>query len=201
MTGADDGFVPERYRYAAVPHVMVGDAAGAIDFHVRAFGAREDVRIEAPGGGVLHAEIGIGRSVLMPGDVADGAPFTAPTVLGGTSVALRVHVPDADALAERAAAAGAEVFQPPATTAPYGSGTSAPPPRRLALPQGRGRCARPRVPGGPGGAERRRIACAAAADRGRAGRRRGGRVPSGGGGLDRGQWGVRLPGVPYRGSC
>ncbi|MFB7474814.1 VOC family protein [Kitasatospora sp. NPDC056184] len=93
---------------------MVGDAAAAIDFYVRAFGAREDIRIDAPGGGVLHAEISIGRSVLMLGDGgADGAPFTAPSALGGTSVALHVYVPDVDALAARAEAAGADVLQPP----------------------------------------------------------------------------------------
>ncbi|MER6365312.1 VOC family protein [Kitasatospora sp. NPDC001527] len=111
---ATDGVVPDRYRYAAVPHIMVADAAAAIDFYERAFGAREDIRIDAPGGGVLHAEISIGRSVLMLGDAGgDGAPFTAPSVLGGTSVALHVYVPDVDALAARAEAVGAEVLQPP----------------------------------------------------------------------------------------
>ncbi|WP_380285334.1 VOC family protein [Kitasatospora purpeofusca] len=114
MTATADSVVPDRYRYAVVPHIMVGDAASAIDFYVRAFGAREDVRIDAPGGGVLHAEISVGRSVLMLGDSGgDGAPFAAPSALGGTSVALHVYVPDVDALAERAAAAGAEVLQPP----------------------------------------------------------------------------------------
>ncbi|MFC5890222.1 VOC family protein [Kitasatospora aburaviensis] len=96
---------------------MVDDAAAAIDFYQRAFGAHEDVRIDAPGGRILHAEISIGRSVLMLGDAgagpAEGAPFTAPAVLGGTSVALHVFVPDVDALVARAGAAGAEILQPP----------------------------------------------------------------------------------------
>ncbi|WP_435652520.1 VOC family protein [Kitasatospora purpeofusca] len=92
---------------------MVDDAAAAIDFYRRAFGARQDFRIDAPGGGVLHAEISIGASVLMLGDAGGDAPFTAPAALGGTSVALHVWVPDVDALAERAAAAGAEVLQSP----------------------------------------------------------------------------------------
>ncbi|MFJ4091917.1 VOC family protein [Kitasatospora sp. NPDC089913] len=93
---------------------MVEDAAAAIDFYRRAFGARQDVRIDAPGGGVLHAEISIGASVLMLGDAGGGgAPFTAPAALGGTSVALHVYVPDVDALTARAEAAGAEILQPP----------------------------------------------------------------------------------------
>ncbi|MEV0189393.1 VOC family protein [Kitasatospora purpeofusca] len=113
-TSATDTVVPERYRYAVVPHIMVDDAAAAIDFYQRAFGARQDFRLDAPGGGVLHAEISIGASVLMLGDSgADTAPFTAPTALGGTSVALHVFVPDVDALAARAEAAGAEILQPP----------------------------------------------------------------------------------------
>ncbi|MEV5151429.1 VOC family protein [Streptomyces werraensis] len=110
--------IPARYRYAVVPHIMVDDAAAAIDFYRRAFGAREDFRLEAPGGGVLHAEITIGRSVLMLGDAsvkeAEDASFTAPAFLGGgTSVTLHVFVPDVDALAARAEAEGADVLQPP----------------------------------------------------------------------------------------
>ncbi|MET8897478.1 VOC family protein [Streptomyces albogriseolus] len=110
--------VPERYHYAVVPHIMVDDAAAAIDFYRRAFGAREDFRLEAPGGGVLHAEITVGRSTLMLGDAsvkeAEDASFTAPAFLGGgTSVTLHVFVPDVDALAARAEAEGAEVLQPP----------------------------------------------------------------------------------------
>lgn len=109
--------VPERYHYAVVPHIMVDDAAAAIDFYRRAFGAREDFRLEAPGGGVLHAEITVGRSTLMLGDAsvkeAEDASFTAPAFLGGTSVTLHVFVPDVDALAARAEAEGAEILQPP----------------------------------------------------------------------------------------
>ncbi|MEU4154571.1 VOC family protein [Streptomyces sp. NPDC026659] len=56
--------IPDRYRYAVIPHIMVDDAAAAIDFYQRAFGAVEQFRIPAPGSGILHAEITIGRSTL-----------------------------------------------------------------------------------------------------------------------------------------
>lgn len=110
--------IPDRYRYAVIPHIMVDDAAAAIDFYQRAFGAREDFRIDAPGGGILHAEITVGRSALMLGDAGaddgDMASFAPPASLGGrTSVTLHVYVPDVDGLAERAEAAGAEILQPP----------------------------------------------------------------------------------------
>ncbi|MEV6687106.1 VOC family protein [Streptomyces sp. NPDC051130] len=110
--------IPDRYRYSVIPHIMVDDAAAAIDFYERAFGAREDFRVDAPGGGILHAEITIGRSALMLGDAgtaeAEAASFAAPASLGGgTSVTLHVFVPDVDALAKRAEAADAEILQPP----------------------------------------------------------------------------------------
>ncbi|MFD3324427.1 VOC family protein [Streptomyces sp. NPDC058701] len=107
--------VPARYRNAVVPHVMVADAPAALSFYARAFGAVEDVRLERPGGGVLHAEIRIGDAVLMLGDGGDpaGDPFASPTALGGTSVALHVYVPDVDALARTAVAAGAELLREP----------------------------------------------------------------------------------------
>ncbi|PBC70487.1 PhnB protein [Streptomyces sp. TLI_235] len=109
--------IPDRYRHAVVPHIMVDDAAAAIDFYRRAFGARELFRIDAPGGGILHAEIAVGQSVLMLGDAsvdeAEAAAFVAPTSLGGTTVTLHVFVSEVDELAERARAAGAEIVQPP----------------------------------------------------------------------------------------
>lgn len=110
--------IPDRYRYAVVPHIMVDDARAAIDFYQRAFGAREDFRIDAPGGGILHAEITIGKSTLMLGDASveeaeEGALASPSSLGGGTSVTLHVFVPDVDALAKRAEAAGAEILQPP----------------------------------------------------------------------------------------
>ncbi|WP_399886911.1 VOC family protein [Streptomyces sp. BBFR51] len=110
--------IPDRYRYAVIPHIMVDDAAAAIDFYQRAFGAREDFRLDAPDGGVMHAEITVGHSALMLGDAgaaeAEPGSFTAPSSLGGgTSVMLHVFVPDVDSLAKRAEAAGAEILQPP----------------------------------------------------------------------------------------
>ncbi|MFF4488756.1 VOC family protein [Streptomyces sp. NPDC001544] len=105
--------VPQRYHRSVVPHIMVSDADAAIAFYATAFGAVEEFRLAHPQGGILHAEIRIGESVLMLGDVSEG-PFTAPAALGGTSVALHVFVPDVDELAKRAVTAGAELVQAPA---------------------------------------------------------------------------------------
>ncbi|MEV7180851.1 VOC family protein [Kitasatospora sp. NPDC093679] len=109
--------IPEHYRNAVVPHVMVDGAAAAITFYEAAFGASEHVRLEGEGGRIVHAEIGIHGATLMLGD-AD-APFTTPDA-AGASVALHVHVPDVDALSARAVDAGAELLAPPADM-PYGA--------------------------------------------------------------------------------
>ncbi|WP_330334197.1 VOC family protein [Streptomyces sp. NBC_00536] len=104
--------IPERYRTAVVPHIMVSDAAAALSFYGRAFGAVEEFRLDRPDGGVLHAEIRIAGAVLMLGDTSEG-PFVAPDGLGGTTVALHVFVPDVDALTAAAVAAGAELVREP----------------------------------------------------------------------------------------
>jgi PhnB protein len=105
--------IPEAYRNAVVAHIMLDGAADAIDFYARAFGAVELFRLDGPDGRVLHAEIRIQGSTLMLGD-AEGPHFHAPTTAGGTTVGLHVFVDDVDALAQRAAEAGAELLQPPA---------------------------------------------------------------------------------------
>ncbi|GAA1106548.1 MULTISPECIES: VOC family protein [Kitasatospora] len=109
--------IPEQYRYAVVPHVMVDGAAEAIEFYVAAFGASEHFRMEGEAGRIAHAEIGVHGSTLMLGD-AD-APFSPPDALGA-SVALHVYVPDVDGLSARAVSAGAELLSPP-TDMPYGA--------------------------------------------------------------------------------
>ncbi|MGW0363018.1 hypothetical protein [Streptomyces sp. NPDC002990] len=52
--------IPARYRTAVVPHILVADGSAALSFYKEAFGAVEDFRIDAPEGGVLHAEMRIG---------------------------------------------------------------------------------------------------------------------------------------------
>lgn len=109
--------IPEHYKYAVIPHIMVDGAAEAIKFYVKAFGASELFRLDGDDGRIVHAEISVRGSTLMLGD-AD-APFS-PTGEGGASVALHVYVPDVDALTAQAVAAGAELLSSP-TDMPYGA--------------------------------------------------------------------------------
>lgn len=105
--------IPGRYRYAAVPHIMIDGAAEAMAFYATAFGAEEIMRIARPDGRILHAEIRIHDSVLMVGDGDGDGAFLDPRKAGGTMVGLHVYVEDVDMLYRRAVAAGAESLQPP----------------------------------------------------------------------------------------
>jgi uncharacterized glyoxalase superfamily protein PhnB len=50
------------------PYLCVKDAARAIDFYGRAFGAREKFRLSEPSGRIGHAELEFGRMMLMLSD-------------------------------------------------------------------------------------------------------------------------------------
>jgi uncharacterized glyoxalase superfamily protein PhnB len=90
--------------------LVVADAAGAIDFYTRAFGAVENGERYVIDGKIVHAQVVIGPVTVSLKDEGDGDP--APTTLGGTPVILGLDVTDADAVAERMLAAGATVLYP-----------------------------------------------------------------------------------------
>ena len=51
--------VPDGYR-TITPHIILDDAAKAIEFYQKAFGAKERMRMPGPGGKIVHAEVTIG---------------------------------------------------------------------------------------------------------------------------------------------
>jgi PhnB protein len=103
--------IPDGY-HSATPYLIVDGAARAIDFYSRAFGARELMRISAPGNRVGHAEIKIGDSVIMLADEHPEIQARGPRHYGGSPVSILLYVDDVDALFERAIAAGATETRP-----------------------------------------------------------------------------------------
>jgi PhnB protein len=103
--------IPEQYKQAVIPHIMIDGAAEAITFYTAAFDASEHLRLDGDDGRILHAEIGIHGSTVMLSDPS--APF-APPGADGASVALHVYVPDVNALTAQAVAAGASLLSAPA---------------------------------------------------------------------------------------
>jgi uncharacterized glyoxalase superfamily protein PhnB len=96
------------------PYLRVRDAARALEFYKRAFGARELFRLTEPSGRIGHAEIKIGGTTLMLADEYPEMNIVGPQTLGGTSFSIHLHVDDADAWIERAIAAGATMLRPAA---------------------------------------------------------------------------------------
>jgi PhnB protein len=103
--------IPDGY-HTVTPYLIESDAAGAIEFYKKAFGATETMRMVAPGGKVGHAEIQIGDSRIMLADEFPDMGIKSPLSYGGTPVSLLLYVPDVDARFKQAIAAGAKETRP-----------------------------------------------------------------------------------------
>jgi PhnB protein len=107
--------VPEGYRTVNA-YLIVDDAARAIDFYARAFGATEIYRLpmkDAQGQEkVGHAEIRIGDTNLMLSDEWPDMNCLGPNRRGGPTASFVIYGPDADAAWQRAVDAGATAERP-----------------------------------------------------------------------------------------
>ncbi len=98
--------VPEGH-HTITPQLTLENAAQAIDWYKKALGATELGRAVGPDGKIMHAELRIGDSLFMLNDaMMEGK---GPKAYGGSPASLWVYVEDADALFNRAVAAGAQV--------------------------------------------------------------------------------------------
>ena len=103
--------IPEGY-HTATPYLIVKDAARAIEFYKKAFGATELMRMPGTGGKIGHAEIKIGDSPIMLADEVPGMGFRSPESLGGSPISILLYVEDVDVVFSEALAAGAKVQRP-----------------------------------------------------------------------------------------
>jgi uncharacterized glyoxalase superfamily protein PhnB len=100
--------------HSVTPHLVCDGAAAAIEFYRKAFGAIELGRMAGPDGRLMHAQLTIGDSAVMLVDENPQCGAIGPKSLKGTPVTIHLYVEDADAIVERAVAAGATVVMPPA---------------------------------------------------------------------------------------
>lgn len=96
------------------PYLMVRDAQAAIAFYQQAFGATELFRLVEPSGRIGHVELQLGPVVLMVCDEFPEYGMVGPQGGQFTGCTIHLHVDNADAMAERAVAAGATLTMPPA---------------------------------------------------------------------------------------
>lgn len=94
--------IPDGYQ-SITAGANLKDAAKAIEFFKKAFGAEEIVCMKGPSGTVMHCEMKIGDSRIMFGDAVKDPVHNIHAML---------YVQDADAVFKRAVDAGSTVKQP-----------------------------------------------------------------------------------------
>jgi len=100
--------IPDGF-HAVTPYLTVKNAAEAIEFYKRAFGAQERMRMPMPGGKVGHAELQIRDSIVMLADEFPDCGNQSPDTLGGSPVGFALYVENVDQAFKRAVDAGATV--------------------------------------------------------------------------------------------
>lgn len=103
--------IPSDYPVIS-PYLCIKDAAAAMEFYKKAFGATERARMAGPDGTVMHAEMKIGDGLFMLADEFPEMGFRSAQTLGGSPVTIHVYVKDVDALAAQAVSAGATLAKP-----------------------------------------------------------------------------------------
>lgn len=98
--------------HTITPHLVCANAANAISFYARAFGAAEISRLLDSSGQIMHAALRIGDSTIMLNDEFAHCGQVGPQTLKGTPVTLHMYVADVDAAFKRATDAGAVIVMP-----------------------------------------------------------------------------------------
>jgi len=98
--------IPEGY-HTVTPYLTVPGVAKVIDFLKKTFDAEVKSKMERPGGGIAHAEVKIGDSLVMMGEPDPKGPYPPKPCN------LYVYVPDVDATYRRAIEAGAKSLREP----------------------------------------------------------------------------------------
>lgn len=102
--------IPEGY-HTITPQLTCRDAARAIDFYKRVFGAKELMRSPDPSGKIMHAELQFGDSRIMVNDEFPGMAV-APNPSAPHSSSLFLYTENVDALYNRAIQDGCKVDMP-----------------------------------------------------------------------------------------
>ena len=102
--------VPEGL-HTVTPHLVIDNAAEAIEWYKKALGAEErGDRAVGPDGKIMHTEIRVGNSVLYLNDPMMGSKDAK--ALGGSPISFWIYVEDSDAVFNRAVAAGGDTRGP-----------------------------------------------------------------------------------------
>lgn len=104
-----------------VPHLVVRDAAEAVEFYTRAFSAKVLYRSPSPSGAGEHIHVKMWDSLVQISteepayrrEKMEGALLASPETLSGSTCVFQVGVPDVDSAFRRAVDEGAVPALPP----------------------------------------------------------------------------------------
>ena len=101
--------IPQGY-HAVTPYIIVDDPKRAIEFYEKALGAQTVYTVELEPDQIVHAEIKVGDSIIM---LSGNSPdmHLQPQTGFYRPVSFMVYVPDVDASADKALAAGMKMIQ------------------------------------------------------------------------------------------
>ncbi len=103
--------IPEGY-HSITPYLVAKNAAGAIEYYQKTFGATLKMRLDGPDGRLMHSELQIGDSLIMLGEERPDDGVKSPETLGGSPVTIHLYVEDVDALFAKAVDTGSTVVRP-----------------------------------------------------------------------------------------
>jgi len=98
------------------PILCYSDARAAIRWLCTAFGFNEVFSVPPSGPYVRHAQLALGKNLIMVGSVRPDDGIQSPAVLGSATQMLAVYVEDPDAHFGHAQASGAKILYPPTNT-------------------------------------------------------------------------------------
>jgi uncharacterized glyoxalase superfamily protein PhnB len=99
-----------------IPTMRYHNATAMIDWLCKTFGFERHLVVEDRDGGIAHAQLTLGNSMIMLGSVRNdefGKLQATPKMLGGTTQSPYVIVTDVDGICAKARAAGAEIVIAP----------------------------------------------------------------------------------------
>jgi PhnB protein len=100
-----------NFKASFLPTLSVRNGAAAVEFYKKAFGADVLFCLTDPDGGVV-AELSIDGVCFIVADESPEHENFSPETLGGSTIRMGLIVPDPDAVAKQAIAAGAEEIYP-----------------------------------------------------------------------------------------
>lgn len=102
--------LPKGY-HNVIPSLVIDNAAKAIAFYKKVFGAKEIVRFDMSKNMIAYAEIKIGDSHIMLSDPCPIKGTKSIATIGGSPISIYLYVKNVDATLKTAVSAGAKVMR------------------------------------------------------------------------------------------